>query len=162
VADGVQKVRFTQAGITIYEKRIIGISRGLAYRNAACVSKAIAGAYHEIFKRVIGMQHRRLGMDLLLRHKARKVRGGKLNRYQVACYLLSRFCESAPAVMLKEMCAGVVRAADSQKPPRQVKNAKIIKPVPRIDRVSRLGAVKNLRENIFNLSARQIILLEGN
>jgi hypothetical protein len=162
VADGVQKVRFTQAGITVYEKRIIGIPRGLADRNAACVSEAIAGAYDEIFKRVIGMQHRHVSPDLPLRRKTRKVRRGKLDRYQVACNLLCRFGESAPAVILEKMSAGVVRAADLKQSPRHVKDAKIVKPHSRIDRVKRLCAVKNLSKNIFNLSARQIILLEGN
>jgi hypothetical protein len=159
VADGVQEVRFAEAGIPIDKKWIIGIAGRLTYGDAACMGEPIAGAYDEIIKGVIGME-RRLIFALLRRGTLLNMAiGGKLDGNQMPGYLLGGPGKGALAVGLQELGTRIVRTADFERAARQMHDAEIVKPLSGVDGVQGLCTVKDIREDIFYFAAGQVILL---
>ena len=159
MADGVQEVGLAQAGIAVNEKGIIGIARRLAYGDAACVCQPIAGADDEIVKGIIGMKGR-LVFLLLARQAGLSVAvGGELDRYEVSGDLLGGTGKGVSAVALQELGAGMVGTADFERAAGEVNYAKIVEPPAGVDGVEGLCTVQYIREDIFNFTAGQVILL---
>ena len=68
MADGVQEMSFTEAGIAVDEERIISVAEGLTYGDTTCMGETIARPDDEIFEGVVRMKaqsgvavHRRCG-----------------------------------------------------------------------------------------------------
>jgi hypothetical protein len=55
---------------------------------------------------------------------------GKLHTDKVARYLLCGTGKGAPAFTLQKLCAGLIRAADFERPARQVHKMEVFKPFP--------------------------------
>ena len=157
VADGVEQVRFAEAGAAVNEKRVIGIAGRLTYCDAACVGKAITGADDKIFKCIIRVQ----GVCVFVFWRVAVV-DGELDGYKMARYLLCGASKCASAVFLQELGAIIIRAADFERPARQSNDAEIVKPLPRIDGVEHLCTVEYFRENIFYFTAGQDAFLYEN
>ena len=56
VADGVQQVGLAQAHPAVEEERVVGLARVFGHGHAGGVRQAVAGADHEVFKGVAGIQ----------------------------------------------------------------------------------------------------------
>jgi hypothetical protein len=133
VADGVKKMGLAQPGAAVNEKRIIGIARGLTHGDAACVREPVAGAYHEIVKRIIGMKGRLISVFLARGVEASVAIGGKLDRYEVSGDLLGGPCKRASAVILEEVGTGIIGADNFERPARETRDAEIIEPLASIN-----------------------------
>jgi len=155
----VKQVRFSQARAAVNEKRIISIARRLAYGHAACVREAIAGADYEIFKGIIRVKRRLIGISRDGGIEPGMAVWAKCDGYKMARDLLRGPGEGASAVTLQKLCACLIGAADFKRPAGKAQEPQIVEPFAGIYRVKDLCAVQNFRKDIFNIAAGQIILL---
>ncbi len=158
-ADCVQQVCFTQAGIAIKEKRIVGIAGRLADGDAGCVGEAIARADNEIRKRIIGMQLEPAVSTLSLFSKTCSRRIFKIDSNKMACNLLSGTSKTAAAVIAQELDGGPVGAGNEQQAAVKTGWCKLVEPFACVGRVERFCAFDYISKNFLNRLRRQNIFL---
>jgi len=158
-ADGLQEMGFSEAGIAIDKKRVVGIAGRLADGNTACMRKSIARTDDEVIKGVIRVESKLNG----LRWRVVVGTGSTVNREldadKMPGNLLCSAGEADFAVFSEELQTGFVGTANDEQAAVEAKNTKVVKPRACVDRVERFGAVKDVSENVFCLTSRQAILL---
>ena len=143
-------MRFPETGTAVYKQRIVGAAGRLAYRNAACVGKTVAGPYHEIIEDVVRMQFRlnTEGERCILRLLSAE--NIKIDTDQMARQLLSGPREAVFAVITQILHGRLIGAAYFEGPAAKTQYRQFIKPRAIIDRVESFHPLDYVRENIFN------------
>jgi hypothetical protein len=88
--------------------------------------------------------------------------GGKLDRYEMARYLLGGPGKGVSTVTLQKLSVCFIGAANFERAPREAHDAEIVKPLAHIDGVERPCTVEYLSEDIFDFTAGQAALLYEN
>ncbi len=154
-ADGVQEVRFAEAGIAVKKERIVGIAWRLADGDAGCVGEAIARADNEIRKGVIGMQLKLAVDRLSLLSKTRGREAVEINGNEMACNLLSGKGETGAAIVAQEFDGGGIRTGNQQEAAVKTGRCEVVEPFACVGRVERLCAFDYISKNFLNCLRRQ-------
>ena len=139
----MKEVGFSEAGAAVNEKRVVSIAWRLTYGDAACVGEAIAGADDEIFECIIGVKCRLVGISCDGGIGVGMAVRAKYDSYEVACDLLGSAGEGIFAVTLQKLCAGLIGAADFERPAGKAQERKIVEPFAGVDGVEDLRAVQD-------------------
>jgi len=94
------------------------------------VGEPIAGPDDEILEGIIGVKGGRYPVSFFRGLFFNLAVGGKLHADKMARYLLCGAGKGASAFILQKLCAGLIGAADFERPARQVHEMKVFKPFP--------------------------------
>jgi hypothetical protein len=88
--------------------------------------------------------------------------GGKLDRYEMARYLLGGPGKGISAVTLQKLSVCFIGAADFEGTAGEPHDAEVVEPLAHIDGVKRPCTIQYLSEDIFDFTAGQAALLYEN
>lgn len=162
----MQKMGFSQAGIAVNKKRIVGISRRLTYRNTACLSKSVARPYDKIIKGIVRVKFKGCYFVLLLQNEVTSPGreasraavgffGGadtEIYRDKITCYLLSGQGETSFAIILQELNGSFIWTTYPERATIQMQYCQLVEPLADVGWVKRLCTVDYISENIFNFA----------
>ncbi len=137
VTNGVQQVRFAEAGTAVKKKRVIGIARRTAHRHTTGVRQPVTRADDKIGERVIRMKLQFAILPLPIRRRTARLQT-EIDAYQVARYLLCGTGKGSLAVIAKEFDCRIIRAANLQQPAVKMSRRQVVEPLAGINRVDDL------------------------